>query len=320
MELSLNLGVPVFSSCDPVEARTADGVPGGNGDFDYLRDLEEEMKKIEPFRRELPLCMMLLESMVKRFRKGVRCETAEDEQEVAPSIEWLLPLKRKAGDEESRIEKKRAFSLDDGGQLKEGLDRDEVCEKPVNLDRTSDSAAVNGNGFLQLPKKSGSEQQSYLRQDNGSLFSLTSPTSVLANQAASNCKGGGSSKLIFGSSFVADQMKLQKKTQQQNTMQQQQQSQGMFKKQRRSWSPELHRRFLQALEKLGGAQAATPKQIREMMKVQDLTNDEVKSHLQKYRLNIRRLPSPSEDPNSPRVNLGKSNVQGGEEEEEEEYR
>lgn len=108
------------------------------------------------------------------------------------------------------------------------------------------------------------------------------------------------------------------------------------RKQRRNWSPELHRRFLNALQQLGGSHgmvlqrsnilflflfimpidliglfwnmnflqsgifgiewkrmfidlrillvfflvAATPKQIRELMKVDGLTNDEVKSHLQ----------------------------------------
>ncbi|KAL0356789.1 UNVERIFIED_CONTAM: Transcription factor HHO6 [Sesamum calycinum] len=61
------------------------------------------------------------------------------------------------------------------------------------------------------------------------------------------------------------------------------------RKQRRCWSPELHRRFVNALQQLGGAQAATPKQIRELMQVDGLTNDEVKSHLQKYRLHTRRV-------------------------------
>ncbi|KAK4410346.1 Transcription factor HHO3 [Sesamum angolense] len=64
------------------------------------------------------------------------------------------------------------------------------------------------------------------------------------------------------------------------------------RKARRCWSPELHRRFLQALQQLGGSHVATPKQIRELMKVDGLTNDEVKSHLQKYRLHTRR-PNPS---------------------------
>ncbi|KAK9063753.1 hypothetical protein SSX86_017625 [Deinandra increscens subsp. villosa] len=60
------------------------------------------------------------------------------------------------------------------------------------------------------------------------------------------------------------------------------------KKERRCWSPELHRRFLHALQQLGGAYVATPKQIRELMKVNGVTNDEIKSHLQKYRLHTRR--------------------------------
>ncbi|KAI0511105.1 hypothetical protein KFK09_011727 [Dendrobium nobile] len=42
----------------------------------------------------------------------------------------------------------------------------------------------------------------------------------------------------------------------------------------------LHRRFIITLQKLGGAQVTTPKQIRELMKVDGLTIDEVKSHLQ----------------------------------------
>ncbi|KAF8087372.1 hypothetical protein N665_0588s0040 [Sinapis alba] len=59
------------------------------------------------------------------------------------------------------------------------------------------------------------------------------------------------------------------------------------RKQRRCWSSQLHRRFLNALQHLGGPHA-TPKQIKELMKVDGLTNDEVKSHLQKYRLHARR--------------------------------
>ncbi|KAH0913202.1 hypothetical protein HID58_036523, partial [Brassica napus] len=49
------------------------------------------------------------------------------------------------------------------------------------------------------------------------------------------------------------------------------------RKQRRCWSSQLHRRFFQHL---GGAHVATPKQIRELMNIGRLTNDEVKSHLQ----------------------------------------
>ncbi|KAL0667253.1 hypothetical protein Bca4012_029957 [Brassica carinata] len=59
---------------------------------------------------------------------------------------------------------------------------------------------------------------------------------------------------------------------------------------RRKWSEELHWRITDALQKIGGSQVATPKQIRDIMKVDGLTNDEVKSQLQKYRMHIRKHP------------------------------
>lgn len=69
------------------------------------------------------------------------------------------------------------------------------------------------------------------------------------------------------------------------------QQQALLRKQRRCWTPELHRRFVDALQQLGGPGVATPKQIREHMQEEGLTNDEVKSHLQKYRLHIRKQNS-----------------------------
>ncbi|KAL3646244.1 hypothetical protein CASFOL_011424 [Castilleja foliolosa] len=65
------------------------------------------------------------------------------------------------------------------------------------------------------------------------------------------------------------------------------------KKRRRCWSPSLHEPFVHAVNSLGGAEAATPKTILEIMRVEGLTSDEVKSHLQKYRLHTRRLAKES---------------------------
>ncbi|XP_078442439.1 transcription factor HRS1-like [Wolffia australiana] len=60
------------------------------------------------------------------------------------------------------------------------------------------------------------------------------------------------------------------------------------RKVRRRWSPELHRRFVDAIHRLGGLRVATPNQIRQLIQVDGLTNDEVKSHLQKYRLHLAK--------------------------------
>ncbi|CAN0876454.1 Transcription factor HHO3 [Linum grandiflorum] len=83
--------------------------------------------------------------------------------------------------------------------------------------------------------------------------------------AAAGTSGGGSTSISISNSNNNNKTKDGDKEQ---------------RKQRRCWSPELHRRFLHALQQLGGSHAATPKQIRELMKVDGLSNDEVKSHLQ----------------------------------------
>lgn len=68
-------------------------------------------------------------------------------------------------------------------------------------------------------------------------------SSVSNSQNKNNCRGS------FDSCFLTDQVKLPSKLQ--NPISQHQQS---LRKQRRSWSPELHRRFIDALQKLGGFQ------------------------------------------------------------------
>lgn len=54
------------------------------------------------------------------------------------------------------------------------------------------------------------------------------------------------------------------------------------------WTPDLHKKFVQAVEKLGVDQAI-PSRILELMKVEGLTRHNIASHLQKYRMHRRNI-------------------------------
>eukprot|EP00963_Diacronema_lutheri_P013493 scaffold2636_cov340-Pavlova_lutheri.AAC.155 len=60
-----------------------------------------------------------------------------------------------------------------------------------------------------------------------------------------------------------------------------------IKKPRLVWTPELHNRFMNAVNHLG-IKNAVPKTILQLMNVEGMTRENVASHLQKYRLFLKR--------------------------------
>ncbi|XP_057500306.1 two-component response regulator ORR23-like [Actinidia eriantha] len=73
------------------------------------------------------------------------------------------------------------------------------------------------------------------------------------------------------------------------------------KKHRLVWSKELHNKFVDALEQLGGGSKAVPKKILEVMNVPGLSRENVASHLQKFRNLLKK------DSKKPEMNLESEN-------------
>jgi len=67
----------------------------------------------------------------------------------------------------------------------------------------------------------------------------------------------------------------------------------LSKRQRLVWTPQLHAQFVEAVQKLG-VKTAVPKAIMKIMDVKGLTRENVASHLQKYRLTLKRAQDSSE--------------------------
>lgn len=61
-----------------------------------------------------------------------------------------------------------------------------------------------------------------------------------------------------------------------------------LKRPRLVWTPQLHKRFVDAVAHLG-IKNAVPKTIMQLMNVEGLTRENVASHLQKYRLYLKRM-------------------------------
>ncbi|XP_042498970.1 myb family transcription factor EFM-like [Macadamia integrifolia] len=285
---------------------------------DFLACLEEERLKIDAFKRELPLCMQLLTNAMEAYRQQL--QTFRTNQGPRPVLEEFIPIKNSSSEGSDKLSSNvsekanwmttaQLWSQSNDGSKQQGattvvlatqapneIDHGGLAMSPkLGLDNKGRNGGGGGGAFLPFSKDRNTctsptplrvlpelalaattekemEDKKCSEPDNG-----VSCSSRRENPS----KGGAGSVITEQPKGAANSAEGQATTTTQTN-----------RKARRCWSPELHRRFVNALQILGGSQVATPKQIRELMKVDGLTNDEVKSHLQKYRLHTRR-PSPS---------------------------
>ncbi|OMO90716.1 hypothetical protein COLO4_18934 [Corchorus olitorius] len=112
------------------------------------------------------------------------------------------------------------------------------------------------------------------------------------NNSGSQDKAHNDSGEAAGMGNVDQNGKLNKKRRDQNDDEDEERDENddpsTQKKPRVVWSVELHRKFVAAVNQLG-IDKAVPKKILELMNVEKLTRENVASHLQKYRLYLKRI-------------------------------
>ncbi|KAF5958803.1 hypothetical protein HYC85_006028 [Camellia sinensis] len=271
---------------------------------DFLSQLEEERLKIDAFKRELPLCMQLLTNAMETSRQQLQTYWA-NQGPPRPVLEEFIPLKHSS----SVYSEKAPNMFDLWSQASDGPKPQSAKTSPKETEigfggsppkLALDNKPRNGGAFHPFSKERKYSCPSPTLRSLPDL-ALASVDEEMEDKKCSEVDNGitcsrrenlgkprtGVIEQVQGGSVQTDTQTTTVGTGTTTTTSQ------THRKARRCWSPELHRRFVNALQVLGGSQVATPKQIRELMKVDGLTNDEVKSHLQKYRLHTRRpCPSP----------------------------
>lgn len=277
---------------------------------DFLARLEEERLKIEVFKRELPLCMQLLTDAVEASRQQLQSYRAN--QGARPFLEEFIPLKHstpKGSEKTSNMSDKANWMTSAqlwspaGDETKQQSTLTSSKEPDIGFTVSPklgfDNKQRNGGAFLPFSKERNSCPSPNLRALPDLALANSADHKDVEDKKCSETENGiafsrreNCAKVVNGGATMEQVKAAITPSEAQTTAAAPTANTQTHRKARRCWSPDLHRRFVNALQMLGGSQVATPKQIRELMKVDGLTNDEVKSHLQKYRLHTRR-PSPS---------------------------
>ncbi|WJX95716.1 hypothetical protein P8452_77001 [Trifolium repens] len=270
---------------------------------EFLSRLEEERLKIDAFKRELPLCMQLLTNAMEASKQQLQAFRVNQGNTTKPILEEFIPVKQITSSE--TMEKTTNSNVCDKAnwmtsaqlwsQTSEGTQQQNSTKEIPENNNNNNNIGFNispkhrnGGAFLPFSKERNNNSGVHLPE-----LALGSPQKEVIDDNKKHVGEGEKREnneekgSPIGSSHAQTTNNNSNQT---------------HRKARRCWSPDLHRRFVNALQMLGGSQVATPKQIRELMKVDGLTNDEVKSHLQKYRLHTRR-PSPSSQTGAPAAQL-----------------
>ncbi|KAJ4734262.1 Two-component response regulator-like protein [Rhynchospora pubera] len=159
-------------------------------------------------------------------------------------------------------------------------------------ERNNKSADKNCNDLVVAPSKNDNEEVKELTKHEEEVNSIE----ISKSDACSSAKEGHGNVRLTGSKMKKNGSSSQA-------------TKDNKKKSKVDWTPDLHKRFVKAVEQLGIDQAI-PSKILDLMKVEGLTRHNIASHLQKYRMHRRHiLPKKEESWKTPQDTCARSYMQ-----------
>ncbi|KAL3833370.1 hypothetical protein ACJIZ3_008106 [Penstemon smallii] len=256
----------------------------------YIFSLEEEVRKIDGFKRELPESMNLLLNAIKKLKK----ESLKYKRKEAGTISEEFVLLKGTSERNGGAKRPNDFN-----------EKKNWMNSPLKLWDTPIKYQNDFNFENQHYAMHQEPLRYFQGEGSGSGSAIRFYGHGYHNSGGAFMPYKREKKTTLPPAAFHDELTLSivpvqhidlnvREDDYVSRYQMQQHQEHELKKFRRCWTSDLHEKFVNALDQLGGAQSATPKQIRQLMKVDGLTNDEVKSHLQKYRIHIKKLPTASD--------------------------
>ncbi|KAF3780879.1 hypothetical protein EJ110_NYTH36867 [Nymphaea thermarum] len=192
----------------------------------YMEALQEELNKIKVFQSELPLSLHLVSQAIDACRRqiaiettGYQSESVETTCEGAPLLEEFIPIRRNSDDnqeQDHRKEEDKSEASHDRGNKPDWLRSAQLWNQDPEISPTEDVDSSRKSSSSETKRGASS---SPCRRGEKALPATAAVSDPSASAAAEGHDKEGN----------------------------------VQKKARRCWSPELHRRFLHALQQLGGS-------------------------------------------------------------------
>lgn len=244
MEVSLDLSlafVPRRTVCEILGdiAKSKDGSRRMATIEDLVKRLEDEKKKIEAFKRELPLCMILVNDAISKLKEEIKGGVRMKDEAV---VEELMKLMKTNSEANGSL----MIVGNESSDTKNWMNSVQLWNVETKQRNEEGDLFVPSNPIEQKNDTNKSVSKTVMK-DNKKMsqvpsLGLMSPAVLELNHRKTESGYGHGSSMIITSSVEI------------KGHHQSQQPQQNPRKQRRCWSPDLHRRFVDALQQLGGPQ------------------------------------------------------------------